>query len=175
MEHVLKIGERDITVVAESLETGAPVTWTVGGDAHEIVLRGALPHGHALVVDSRSTSLYAARAVEGTWVWCRGRARLVRDGAREQRRSGGGPAGAADGAVTPLTPGVVVDVLVDAGQAVDRGQGLVVLSAMKMETTLVAGYAGTVAAVNTEVGAKVMPGEILVEIDPTSEEEKTDE
>ena len=54
MEHVLKIGERDITVVAESLETGAPVTWTVGGDAHEIVLRGALPrtaHGCALLTD----------------------------------------------------------------------------------------------------------------------------
>ena len=66
-------------------------------------------------------------------------------------------------------PAVVQNVLVEVDQVVDKGQPLVVVSAMKMESTLVAPYPGTVAAVNTEVGAKVNPGDILVEIEAAPE------
>ena len=65
-----------------------------------------------------------------------------------------------------FTPASVVRVLVEVGREVVKGQGLVVVSAMKMEMTLVAPYSGTVKAVNTLVGAQVSPGEILVEIEP---------
>ena len=45
---------------------------------------------------------------------------------------------------------------------------------MKMETTLKAPFAGKVVKVNTAEGAKVMPGEILVDIErePDSREEE---
>ena len=66
-------------------------------------------------------------------------------------------------------PAVVQDVLVAVGDEVEKGQKLVVVSAMKMESTLVAPYAGTVAAVNTEVGAKANPGDVLVEIEAADE------
>ena len=56
------------------------------------------------------------------------------------------------------------------GDRVRKGQGLVVVSAMKMEMTLSAPYAGTVTLVSTEAGAKVSPGEILVEIEPEAED-----
>ena len=59
--------------------------------------------------------------------------------------------------VTPPTPAAVVRVLVEVGSEVVKGQGLVVVSAMKMEMTLVAPYSGTVRAVNTQVGAGVSP------------------
>ena len=49
---------------------------------------------------------------------------------------------------TPTTPSMVAKVLVAAGDLVERGQPVVVLSAMKMETTLVAPHAGRVAALN---------------------------
>jgi 3-methylcrotonyl-CoA carboxylase alpha subunit len=65
----------------------------------------------------------------------------------------------------------VVRVLTAVGDRVERGQGLVVVSAMKMEMTLKAPYSGTVRAVNTEVGAQVSPGEVLVEIEPDTEGE----
>jgi biotin carboxyl carrier protein len=59
----------------------------------------------------------------------------------------------------------------DAGRLeVVKGEALVVVSAMKMEMTLVAPYSGTVRAVNTQVGAQVSPGEILVEIEALTEE-----
>ena len=66
--------------------------------------------------------------------------------------------------VTPPMPGQVIAIEVAAGDTVEKGQIVAVVSAMKMETPLKAPYAGEVTAVNTEVGAQVNPGDILVEI-----------
>jgi len=175
MEYDLKIEDREITVSAEPPAPGTAATWHIGDEARELSVRGTLPDGRCVVVDGVPLQLFTVRSAEGTWVWCRGRARLVRDAERERRRTAGGPGGAGDGTVTPATPGVVVDVLVKVGDAVEQGQSLVVLSAMKLETTLTAGYPGRVSAVNTETGAKVMPGEILIEIEPAGDEGVTDE
>lgn len=71
--------------------------------------------------------------------------------------------------VSPLTPSVVVKVLVSEGELVLKGQPLVVVSAMKMETTLRAPYKGKVKKVKAKVGAKVGPGDILVDIERMEE------
>ena len=67
--------------------------------------------------------------------------------------------------VTPPMPSVVVRILVKQGDRVKRGQGLIVVSAMKMETTLEAPLNGRVIKINTSVNDKVAPGDILVEIE----------
>lgn len=67
--------------------------------------------------------------------------------------------------VTPPMPSVVVRILVQEGDWVTVGQGLIVVSAMKMETTLKAPKAGRVVKINTSLQAKVMPGDILIEIE----------
>ena len=61
-------------------------------------------------------------------------------------------------------PSVVVRILVEEGEQVKRGQGLVVVSAMKMETILRAPSDGIVRKINTVLDQKVSPGDILVEI-----------
>jgi len=66
-------------------------------------------------------------------------------------------------------PAVVVAVLVVAGQEVEKGAPLVVLSAMKTETQMVAPYPCRVTSVSTLVGARVRPGEILVQIERAGE------
>ena len=66
-------------------------------------------------------------------------------------------------------PSTVVAVLVVEGDKVAPGDRVVVVSAMKMETTLTAPYGGTVTAVHVVVGDKVMPGKILVEIEKDEE------
>jgi biotin carboxyl carrier protein len=76
--------------------------------------------------------------------------------------------------VTPQTPSVVVSVLAKKGDVVKKGQGVVVLSAMKMETTLNAPFAGTVIAVNTKEGDKVAPGDILVDIEKDTSAEESE-
>jgi biotin carboxyl carrier protein len=57
---------------------------------------------------------------------------------------------------------------VSAGDAVVKGQAVVIVSAMKMETTLVAPFDGTVSKVNVAEGDKVMPGDVLVDIEKDS-------
>ena len=61
-------------------------------------------------------------------------------------------------------PGKVVKVLVATGDVVTVGQALVVLEAMKMETTLVAEVAGTVAMVAATPGGMIDAGAVVVEI-----------
>jgi acetyl-CoA carboxylase biotin carboxylase subunit len=76
------------------------------------------------------------------------------------------PAGLPPGAVTPPMPSVVVAVLVEAGRAVSRGEPLVVVSAMKTESQLTSPLAGRVRSVSTRVGARVRPGDVLVQVEP---------
>jgi biotin carboxyl carrier protein len=60
-------------------------------------------------------------------------------------------------------PGLVVRVLVEPGQEVPVGAGLVVLEAMKMENELKAPAAGIVRAVRAQAGQAVERGQVLVE------------
>jgi pyruvate carboxylase subunit B len=62
-------------------------------------------------------------------------------------------------------PGLVVRVLVEPGDAVEAGQGVVVLEAMKMENELRSPSAGTVGAVHARPGTAVGKNELLMEID----------
>ena len=62
-------------------------------------------------------------------------------------------------------PGKVVAVKVAEGDAVRRGQELLVVEAMKMENALRAPRDGRVARVHTRVGDMVTPGRVLVEME----------
>ena len=64
-------------------------------------------------------------------------------------------------AVTAPMPGKILGVKASAGQAVKRGQVLLILEAMKMENEIVAPQDGTVATINVAVGDSVEPGATL--------------
>jgi pyruvate/2-oxoglutarate dehydrogenase complex dihydrolipoamide acyltransferase (E2) component len=66
-------------------------------------------------------------------------------------------------------PAVVVSILVSQGDCVKQGDRVVVVSAMKMETTLTAPYDGRVRTVHVAVGDKVMPGQVLVDIEKNAD------
>ncbi len=74
--------------------------------------------------------------------------------------------------VTPPMPSVVVRIMIAEGDEVEKGQGVVVVSAMKMETTLQAPFKGKVLKINVAEGEKVMPGQVLVDIERAEEEGK---
>ena len=72
------------------------------------------------------------------------------------------PAGAQGGVkVNAPMPGKILGIKVSAGQAVKKGDVLLVLEAMKMENEIVAPQDGTVASVNTSVGEQVEAGAVL--------------
>lgn len=62
-------------------------------------------------------------------------------------------------------PGTIVKVNVSAGQAVKKGDVLVVLEAMKMENDIMAPQDGVVASVNVAQGASVNSNDLVVTMD----------
>lgn len=62
---------------------------------------------------------------------------------------------------SPL-PGVIVAVLVKPGEAVERGQELCTLEAMKMKNAIRANREGTIASVEINVGDQVNHGQVLI-------------
>ncbi len=58
-------------------------------------------------------------------------------------------------------PGKILSVKVSAGQAVKKGEVIMILEAMKMENEIVAPEEGTVATVNVNEGASVEAGSVL--------------
>jgi acetyl-CoA/propionyl-CoA carboxylase biotin carboxyl carrier protein len=60
--------------------------------------------------------------------------------------------------------GTIVKIAVAEGDAVEAGQTVVVLEAMKMEQPLTAHKAGTIANLTAEVGGVVTAGSVVCEI-----------
>ena len=73
------------------------------------------------------------------------------------------PAGAQ--AINAPMPGTILAVNVKPGQAVKRGDVLVVLEAMKMENEIVAHRSGVVKQICVEVNTMVNPGDPLIVIE----------
>lgn len=75
-------------------------------------------------------------------------------------------AGAGGGNVKSVMPGIVVSLLVGAGETVEEGQPLLVLEAMKMQNEIAAPVGGVVKHIHVGEGEAVSAGAKLVEIEP---------
>lgn len=64
-------------------------------------------------------------------------------------------------AVTSPMPGTILEVKVNVGQTVKRGETMFILEAMKMENEIPAPEDGVVASVDTAKGASVATGAVL--------------
>lgn len=73
------------------------------------------------------------------------------------------PAGATT--ITSPMPGTILKVNVNTGDAVKKGQVLLILEAMKMENEIVAPKDGKIASVNVEKGKPVNAGDVLISIE----------
>ena len=83
---------------------------------------------------------------------------------------GGGAAGGAGETISTSMPGRVVAVLVEVGDVVEPGQGVVVVEAMKMENELKATAPGVVSKLCAAAGDAVEGGAPLVVLVPVAEE-----
>ena len=64
-------------------------------------------------------------------------------------------------AVTAPMPGKILGIKAEPGQAVAKGEAIIILEAMKMENEIVAPSDGTVASINVAVGDSVEAGATL--------------
>ena len=83
----------------------------------------------------------------------------------EPQVGGAGEGAASDGAILSPMPGKIVSVAVAAGEAVRKGQTLLILEAMKMEHALVAPFDGVVAQLSAVAGGQVSEGVVLARLE----------
>jgi biotin carboxyl carrier protein len=176
MRYTATLGERTATIeVAENGHarpvnfdgTTLAVDWQAVGGALLRQLPGA-PAGHySLLVGQRSYEVYVRTASQDDSsgataitleVSLDGRPYRVRL-EDERTRALAGLAGAAhergDVAVEAPMPGLVANVMVAVGDAVERGQTVIVLEAMKMENDLTSPRSGIVRALHVSKGQPV--------------------
>ena len=123
-----------------------------------------------LLIEGRSVALALDEESRGGWALTRRgerwEAEVVDERTRHIRSLTGGSEGArGPAALRAPMPGLVVRVLVESGQAVAAGAGLVVLEAMKMENELKVAAGGTVGTVRVAAGEAVEKGQVLVELE----------
>ncbi|MGN6366628.1 acetyl/propionyl/methylcrotonyl-CoA carboxylase subunit alpha [Asticcacaulis taihuensis] len=80
-------------------------------------------------------------------------------------KSEAGEAAVVSGDIKAPMPGKLIDVFVSVGEAVEKGQKLLIMGAMKIEHTMKAPMAGVVRAVHAAAGDQVADKALLVEIE----------
>ena len=99
---------------------------------------------------------------DATWVFVDGQVARIETGSASAR---GRVKGRGDAGVMAPMPATVVAIKTAAGQAVNEGDTLIVLEAMKMELPIRSPRTGTVKAVRCALGELVQPGVNLIEIE----------
>lgn len=136
------------------------------GPARNAGVENPEPGVYSVLMDGRS---YDARVEDGP-----GGLVVVIDGYRfeievrdPRRRIRGARSRGGDGLQTLAAPmpGKVVRILVGPGDAVEPGQGIVVVEAMKMQNEMKAPRAGKVLSIAVKEGARVAAGETLAIIE----------
>ncbi len=124
----------------------------------------ALGDGEAIVtLDGAATRVWIATQSDEVFVHAAGRAWRVTAIDAVDAAHGHG---AGDDAVLAPMPGTVVAVPVTAGAAVKRGDVLIVLESMKLETSLKSPRDGVIASVPLAPGATFERGAVLVTLAP---------
>ena len=169
--YVVEVGNRRLEV--EVSADGVRV------DGRAVAVDG-LDGGHtgrgALVLDGRPLPFRAVRGPEpGAWeieigdrTWSVSALTRSRRLARDRAQAVAGPAAATFRLAAPM-PGLIVAVEVKAGDPVQKGQGLVIMEAMKMENELRSQMDGVVESVRVEPRQAVERGHLLVVVAPAPE------
>jgi biotin carboxyl carrier protein len=163
VKYIVSVAGREIEVEVD----GDLVT--VDGSTRTASLR-ALPGSQTrqLLIEGQSTALTMRSTGRGQWSLEIGGDRWEVEVVDERTRHIRSLTAGAERQPGPVIlrapmPGLVVRVLVEPGQEVAAGAGLVVLEAMKMENELKAPAPGTVGAIRTQAGQAVEKGQVLLE------------
>lgn len=151
------VAEADGVLTLDEAATAGDVHLTPSGPSRYLLHTGATTS--EIVVEGREGTTLTL-SVGGTRVVVE-----VADAQAQmlERLGMGSGAGARQREVKAPMPGLVLAVHVAEGEAVEAGQRLAVLEAMKMENEIKAPQAGTIARVAVAPGAAVAKGAVLVE------------
>jgi biotin carboxyl carrier protein len=164
MAFIAKLGEQTYTVEIEEIGKGV---YRIAVDGNEFLVDGKKTGrtNYSLIVDNRSFEIEVDNAEDEYRVLVDGRnyhvnlvdERRVRVGGTQSELQLQGRQ-----QVSVPMPGKVIAVLVSLGDSVEKGQGLVIVEAMKMENEVRSPVAGEIKEIKVKPGDAVEGGAVLV-------------
>jgi pyruvate carboxylase subunit B len=162
-DYVATVEDQEYRIALE--ESGAVTVDGVSQDVDLQTIDGGFHY--SLLAGAISLEVFVERCQDVCWVTIEGQRYQVQVEDERQRRAGRSPAAAREAGeaeVTSPMPGMVVAVLVEEGQSVRTGEGLLILEAMKMENEIRAPLNGLLEKVYVVPGQRVSHDEVLVRI-----------
>jgi acetyl/propionyl-CoA carboxylase alpha subunit len=155
--------EFEIEIIARE---GTALRARIGGEEIAAAIEPGGDGSMIIRIGARAVRVFAARAREAI-IAAAGPQQFefaaIEENARRRAR------GLASPEIIAPMPGKVLRVLVAEGQAVAAGEPLLVLEAMKMETTLYAESDATVRKIAAAAGAMIDHGAVLLELNPPAD------
>ena len=164
MAFIAKLGDQSYTVEIE--EIGKSV-YRVAVDGNEFMVDGKKTGrtNFSLIVDNRSFEIEVDNTDDEYRVLVDGRNYRIHLVDERRVRVGGAQAGVelqGRQKISVPMPGKVIAVLVAEGDTVEKGQGLVIVEAMKMENEVRSPIAGEIKEIKVKLGETVEGGAVLV-------------
>ena len=164
MAYIAKLGEKTYTVEVEEVEKSL---YRVSVDGSEFLLDGKKTGrtNYSLIVDNRSFEVDIDVSEDDYRVLVDGRNYHIHLLDERRMRLGGVQAGIelqGRQRISVPMPGKVIAVLVSEGDQVEKGQGLVIVEAMKMENEVHSPIAGEIKEIKVKPGDTVEGGALLV-------------
>ncbi|MBK9152745.1 MAG: hypothetical protein IPM25_00675 [Chloracidobacterium sp.] len=156
----------DETVEVEIERDGDRLSASVGGRQYELEVSEPEPGVFLLKNNGEITEAFVSAgktALDATEVMIRGRIHEVKLVDPKRLRGSGSGTEHGDGAAEIRTamPGKVVRVLLETGSEVKKGDGVIVVEAMKMQNELRSPKDGTVKEIRIAEGSTVGSGDVL--------------
>ena len=152
----------DLTPVSGA-DSGKLYRATIGNQTVEVEIIRVNEGKLELLLDGERVTAYVSSDGAKRWVTINGQTVVLTKSSSAKRRGAGQDH--ASELAAPM-PGQVRGVNVSEGEAVTRGQTLLVLEAMKMEIRIQAPFDGVVLSIPVKVGQTVEREQILVKLDP---------
>lgn len=141
----------------------------IGTQSHTLAVERISDHEIMMTVNGQQIPAWISSGPGGKTIIVNGRHFQVLDRDATAPSGTSAPGAMPDqgaGALTPPMPAVVIGVPKAEGDWVEKGETVILLSAMKMEAYITAPYSGRITAIRAAEGDKVMPGDILADIEP---------
>lgn len=164
MKLELSIGDRARNIEIE--RHGEQVQFRIDGRAVAADVMQVQPEVYSVLIDGQAFEAHIECGASGLRVQIDGREFPIAIADPRQWRRDRNQIAAAEGhqQIVSSMPGKVVRVMVRAGDAVEAGQGLLVVEAMKMQNEIKSPKAGKIERIAVQEGQTVNAGEILAVI-----------
>ena len=163
MHHAFKLGDAEFNV--ELSRSASAYRLHLGGEVLDIDLKTGADGRAWLTLGKQHLEVVIATRGDDVFVHVDGEAYQLKYQHPLDRLAAQSGASAEDSILAPM-PGSIVSVQVKAGDSVVKGQTLLVMESMKMETTIGAPRDGVIASVSFEPGQTFDRDALLLSLEP---------